>query len=257
MKFSVISVCWNSAETLSTTMQSLQEQGYQDYEWIVVDGASTDHTMVIVNQFKGPLGAVVSEKDTGIYSAMNKGVSLARGEYLYFLNSDDKFSDSSVLADIADVLATTPAIDLLYGSVVYQQPNGRMLRSFEHIDRQTLPYEDLCHQAVFARRSLFEEIGGFNERFRTNADYDWLLRVFNAGKRTRYIDRTVAIFKTGGAHMQNITVAIAERSAVRLQYISMPALWWGDLRRRFRHRLHLLQHGRRPGQAKLDVDQNI
>ncbi|MBX9604817.1 MAG: glycosyltransferase [Gammaproteobacteria bacterium] len=251
MKFSVITVCYNSAATLPEAMQSLAAQQMQDYEWVVVDGASSDGTQDIAASFSGPRGAFVSERDGGIYAAMNKGVSLARGEFLYFLNSDDRLSDAQVLGDVAATLAARPELELLYGNVIYIKPDGRVLRRFDHIDRGTLRFEDLCHQAVFAHRELFERLGGFNERFRTNADYDWLLRVFASGAMTAWTDRTVGEFRTGGAHMRDLPMAMAERRAVRLQYMGKAALAWGDFRRRVRHRLHILRHGHRPGQVPL------
>ena len=248
MKFSIITVCRNSAATLRATMQSLAEQTCRDYEWVVVDGASTDDTLSLISTFEGPRGTWISKPDKGIYNAMNKAARLARGDYVYFLNSDDCLIDHAVLADVAAELEARAAPDLIYGNVIYLHPAHRVLRKFEHISTATLPFEDLCHQASFARRALFDSIGPFNERFSTNADYDWLLRVFASGATTHWMDRTVAEFRTGGAHMQNFSAAVEERRAVRLQYMSPLTLALGDLGRRLRHRWHLLKTGQRPGQ---------
>ena len=251
MKFSIITVSWNSGATLAPCMASLAAQTTRDYEWLLIDGGSIDATLAIAESFAGPRGAFVSEPDGGIYAAMNKGVALARGEYVFFLNSDDCLLDEQVLADVGARLASAPATDLLYGNVIYIHPHTRVLRSFAHIDARTLRFEDLCHQAVFARRSLFTKVGPFNERFRTNADYDWLLRVFASGAHTLWFDRTLAEFRTGGAHVRNLDAAIAERRDVRLQYMGSAALAWGELCRRIGHRSHRLLHGHRPGQQDL------
>ena len=251
MRFSIITVTWNSAATLPATMASLAAQSCTDYEWIVIDGASEDDTMALVGTFQGPRGTCVSAADSGIYDAMNKGLACARGDYVFFLNSDDRLVDARVLADISEELDRVRGIDLLYGNVIYTYPDRRLLRKFAHINAARLPFEDLCHQAVFARRDLFTALGGFNERYRTNADYDWLLRVFASGARTQWVDRTVAEFRTGGAHMRNLEAAVAERRAVRLQYMSPAQLAWGSLRTRLRYRWSRMTRGVGPGQSPL------
>jgi GT2 family glycosyltransferase len=169
---------------------------------------------------------------------MNKAVTEARGEYLFFLNSDDSLSDAHVLLDIATFLEAHPTVDLLYGDVIYKWPGRRFLRTFAHINAHTLLLEDLCHQAVFAKKNLFQQIGGFNERFRINADYDWLIRVFRSGARWCRISRTIAVFNVGGAHTRNLSQLAKERREVRLQYISTTALALGNLYRRLIHRWH-------------------
>ena len=238
MKFSIVTVCWNSAAVLPRAMESLRVQTCRDYEWVVVDGASSDNTMAIVEGFDAAPVVSVSEPDKGIYDAMNKGVHMASGEYVFFLNSDDALHDEHVLADMAKMLDAGPDIDLLYGNVVYAYPDRQVLRTFAHIDGRTLPFEDLCHQAAFARRCLFDSVGGFDTRFRLNADYDWLIRVFRSGAHTRWVDRRIARFTVGGAHAQDANKLADERRAVRLQYMSPLGLWLGDGMRRVRHRYH-------------------
>ena len=179
MKFSIITVCRNSEKVLSGAMNSLAMQRYKNYEWVVIDGASTDSTVKIAESFSAAPLRLISEPDEGIYNAMNKAVTKARGEYLFFLNSDDSLNDPDVLADVAKYVDTHPSIELLYGNVIYAWSGKRVLRTFSHINADTLVFEDLCHQAVFAKTNLFEQVGGFNERFRINADYDWLIRVFS------------------------------------------------------------------------------
>lgn len=238
MKFSIVTVCWNSAAVLSRAMESLRVQTCRDYEWVVVDGASTDSTMEVVRSFDAAPVVSVSEPDKGIYDAMNKGVQMAQGEYVFFLNSDDALHDPDVLADMAHAMDMQPDADLLYGNVVYTYPDRRVLRTFAHIDSHSLLVEDLCHQAAFARRSLFDRVGTFDCRFRINADYDWFIRVFQSGAHTCWIDRRVALFSVGGAHVQDVRKLAYERRQVRLQYMTPFALWWGDVLRRIRHRYH-------------------
>lgn len=251
-RFSIVTVCWNSEQVLPGAMRSLAAQTCRDYEWVVIDGASTDRTLDLVRSFDAAPAVVVSEKDAGIYDAMNKGVARAGGDYVFFLNSDDALYDENVLARVAAELDAAPDTDLLYGSVVYERTDGRVLRTFAHIDGTSLPFEDLCHQAVFARRSLFSRVGGFDCRFRLNADYDWLLRVFRSGAHTRCIDLRVARFTVGGAHVQNPLKLAQERKLVRLQYMSPARLFAGDIARRLRHRWHRHFRSHPLGQIALD-----
>lgn len=239
MKFSIVTVCWNSEKVLPKALASLHAQRCTDYEWVVVDGGSTDRTLDIVRSFAGAPLNYISEPDHGIYNAMNKGARMARGEFVFFLNSDDALHNSEVLADVAAHLENNPNIDMLYGNVIYEHPGKRTLRTFSHIGARTLPFEDLCHQAVFARRTLFESVGQFDEKFRLNADYDWLIRVFRSGARCEWFDRVVALFFVGGAHTVNPAQLVTERKAVRLQYMSDSKLLVGEFLRRVRHRLHL------------------
>jgi len=234
-------------------MASLSAQRCQDYEWVVVDGASSDRTVDIARTFNSAPVSLISEPDKGIYDAMNKGVRMARGDYLFFLNSDDALHDLDVLTDVASMLDSHTAIDLIYGNVLYEQRPRRILRTFSHINSRTLPFEDLCHQAVFARRTLFNSVGSFNTKYRLNADYDWLIRVFSSGANCCWIDRAIAMFSVGGAHLLDPKALASERKQVRLQYMSLPKLYAGELARRVRHRFH--RHFRPHPLGKVPFDQ--
>lgn len=238
MKVSIITVCLNSAKTIRKALESAEVQSYKRIEVIVIDGVSTDDTLLIVSEFSEIVTKVVSEKDKGIYDAMNKGISLASGDILFFLNSDDAFFDSEVLADVVAKFKQIPSIDLLYGNVIYDDDSKLTKRTFSHINRNTIQFENLCHQAVFARRSLFYKVGLFNLKFKTNADYDWLIRVFRSGANCVWFDRTVSVFSLGGMHCQDPVFLAQEHNTVRLQYISRIKLFLGDIVRRIRHRWH-------------------
>lgn len=221
--FTIITVCFQAEKTIGDALASLALQDNKDWESVIIDGASPDGTLEAIRRVGGLHPRVVSEPDDGIYDAMNKGVMAARGEVIYFLNADDRFHDAGVLDAVAEAFRQEPDIDLLYGNVVYVKPGGNMGRSFAHISSRNLPFHDLNHQAVFARRSLFSEIGLFNTRFRINADHDWLIRVFRAGAQTRHIRRQIAFFDAGGRHVRDPEALSSERRLVRLQYMS-PAI---------------------------------
>lgn len=237
-RFSVITVCYNAANPIVATAASLRRQSHLDYEWLVVDGASKDSTLQAVADAGIASTRVISEPDIGIYDAMNKAVGFALGDWIHFLNAGDEMADPAVLADIALALDANVEADLLYGDMIYVSRGQECDRRFAHVSPGMLVFEDLNHQAVFARRSLFQSVGLFDLRYRTSADYDWLLRAVGAGTRTRYLPRTVARFQTGGAHAADLSALAAERHELRLQYVSPWLLWAGmrfaSLRRRWR-----------------------
>jgi glycosyltransferase involved in cell wall biosynthesis len=218
--FSVLTVCFNAEGVIGDALASLAKQKNTDWESVIIDGASTDGTLQAIQRVPGVQPRITSEPDGGIYDAMNKGILAARGEVIYFLNADDRFHDPAVLGVVAEAFQACPTVDLLYGNVVYVKPEGFMARSFAHIRRRNLPFLDLNHQAVFARRSLFERVGMFDTRFRVNADHDWLIRVFRSGAKTRHVARKIAFFDAGGRHARDPEFLSRERREVRLQYMS-------------------------------------
>ena len=247
MKFSIITVCRNSEKVLPKAMASLSAQHYKDYEWVVIDGASTDSTLRIAQSFSSAPLLIVSEPDRGIYDAMNKGVAKARGDYVFFLNSDDALYDENVLQDVNSWLEHNPATDFVYGSVANIKADGNWLRDFGHVNRYNIIEDGICHQAIFAKRILFTNVGPFDLRFKLNADYDWIIRVFRFGARCVYMDRCVAFFADGGAHTLDKTYLAKEREAVRLQYIGKRWLTLRLLRARIFNRLHRIINGHAPG----------
>ena len=231
-------------------MNSLAVQRCQDYEWIVVDGASTDNSLSIAQEFRAAPSRIVSEPDDGIYDAMNKAIGLATGDYLYFLNSDDAFYDDRVLEDMKSWFEQNPGTDLAYGNVVHVKGDGNWLRDFSHIGNRNILEEGICHQAIFARRALFSTIGTFDLRFKLNADYDWIIRVFRSNARCVALDRVVAFFSDGGAHSRDAGLLARERESVRLQYVRKRWLALRMLRARAYGRLYRILRGHPRGIAR-------
>ena len=257
LKASIVTVCLNSAKTIRKALDSVRNQTFENIEVIIVDGVSTDETLQIVAEYSDIVSILVSEKDKGIYDAMNKAAMLATGDFVFFLNSDDAFYDINVLADVADYFEQTPSIDLLYGNVVFDNHGELTKRTYSHINKRTLEFESLCHQSVFARRSLFNNVGLFNLSFKTNADYDWLIRVFRSGAYCIWYDRIISLFSLGGMHGQNPALLAQEHKTVRLQYMSKTKLFLGDIVRRFRHRYHRHFKPYPLGGAPLEVESTI
>lgn len=190
MKISVITVCYNSAATIASAIQSVTAQTYPDIEYILIDGASKDNTMEVIHQNSSRIAKIVSEKDRGIYDAMNKGLALATGELICFLNSDDVYSDNRVLERVAKLMED-PNLDALLGDVAFVRAEApdTIIRHYRS-DRFTparlawgwMP----AHPSMFIRSSVYKKYGGFRPDFRIAGDYDFIARAFGKGE-VRYM----------------------------------------------------------------------
>lgn len=179
-KVSIITVCYNEENGIEDTCRSVVSQDYKNYEWIVIDGGSTDKTLGILDRYKSNISVLISEKDSGVYDAMNKGILLARGEYLLFLNGGDYFFESDVLEkSFAENLYDA---DILYGNCcVLMEDGGKQILNFaENINKYY--FLDVCinHQSTFIKRNLFERFGLYDQNYKILADYEkWLCFSYN------------------------------------------------------------------------------
>lgn len=201
VEFSIITVTRNAAATLERSIQSVAEQRHRPCDYIIVDGASTDATAAIVDKYAHVVTRFVSEPDRGIYDAMNKGLALARGDFIYFLGADDRLIDSEVLADVAASLDREPC-DFLYGGIEVRFGDGRVTSFMPPPPEEALAFMVtgcLPHQASFASRRAFDRAGTFDARYRIAGDYDWFLRVLTCdGLLARRIERIIASYQMGG-----------------------------------------------------------
>lgn len=203
MKISVITVCYNSAETIAYTLQSVRGQTYGNVEHIVVDGRSTDKTLEIVAAEGSHVVKLISEKDNGIYDAMNKGIQLATGDVVAFLNADDLYKDADVLAQVAQVMQTEQ-LDALYGDVeffragqqdvvVRRYNSGRFTAG--RLGWGWMP----AHPALFVRRALFERYGMFRTDYRIAGDFEFIARVFKHPElRHWHLPKSLVCMQMGG-----------------------------------------------------------
>jgi len=222
-RVSVITVCFDAMTVLPRTTASLRaQQDAPSVEWVVVDGGSTDGSVDWLAAQQPDV--FVSEPDGGIYDAMNKAIALARGEWLFFLNAGDAFADARVLADVTSAMDAAPAAEIVYGDVMYFGERGERRHRFHWLTRRRLLFGDLCHQAVFSRRSLYLRHGLYDLRLRWNADFDWFLRVFRAGALLKYIPRDIARFHDAGSHVQHAERTLVERNLVRQRVLPLP-IW--------------------------------
>jgi len=204
MKISVITVCYNAAATIADAVHSVASQDYPDVEHIVIDGGSKDSTLAVLEQSKGRIAKLVSEPDNGIYDAMNKGLTLATGEVVGFLNADDWYAHSGVLSRVSAQFAQ-PDVDACYADLVYVDKDDptRVVRYWK-----SRPYHDgLCergwmpaHPTFYVRRKIYLQHGGFNTRYRLQADSEICMR-FLAVKRIKavYVPEVWVRMRMGGA----------------------------------------------------------
>ncbi len=204
MKISVITVAFNSASTIEETILAVHAQTHREREHIVVDGGSTDGTVEIIRRHRDKIARFVSEPDSGIYDAMNKGLGLANGQVVGFLNSDDVFSHERVLERIAAELERAE-FDAVYADLVYVDGGnaGRVVRYYRsgaYRPRAFLRGWMPAHPTFYARRGVYERCGGFNADYRLQADFDLLLRLFEIhGIRASYVPQIWVRMRIGGA----------------------------------------------------------
>jgi glycosyltransferase involved in cell wall biosynthesis len=204
LKISVITVCFNSADTLAEALQSVTDQTWPHIEHIVIDGASRDGTPAILEQFGSHLAHVVSEPDKGIYDAMNKGLALCRGDIVCFLNADDRYASPHVLGDVARQMSEHK-VDVLMGDVAFFHADNpdKMVRRYRsnRFRPELLAWGWMpAHPALFMRQAVVKRVGKFKTDYRIAGDFDFIARAF-ADKHLRYrhMPEVLVNMRTGGA----------------------------------------------------------
>jgi glycosyltransferase involved in cell wall biosynthesis len=198
---SIITVCYNSAKTISRTLESVGAQSFKSIEHIIVDGGSTDGTLEVVNGADGAVCKVVSESDDGIYDAMNKGVRLAKGEIVAFLNSDDVYTDTNVARDVVGAFHDR-SVGLVYGDIDMVDQQGRLVRRWitGGIEPRGKVVKQIPHPAMFVRRSALDLLSvPFDPTYRIAADLKQQLMLLNVQHvGVRYLGRPLATMLIGG-----------------------------------------------------------
>ncbi len=201
MKVTIITVCKNSESTIEKAVSSVFSQTYKEIEYVVVDGASTDRTLDIIREHEDKIDNIISEPDSGIYDAMNKGLTNSSGDAIFFLNADDYFHDDQILADIAEEFSRDNSAGIVYGNVVMFDGSSEKLVKHDNVSHLYFYKNTICHQAVFAKRDIYEEVGNFDEKYMFHADVDWIMRAYftqEINERFRYIDRNICYYSAGG-----------------------------------------------------------
>ena len=209
IKISVVTAVYNRHRTVGEAIKSVLSQSYSAVELIVIDGASTDDTLAVLEIYRSRLSVLISELDQGIYDALNKGIKYATGDVVGFLHADDVFENSEVLAKIATAFQD-PSIDAVYGDLVYVRHDdiNQVIRYWKsgHYDDAALSRGWMPpHPTFYVRRSVYERLGGFDTRYRIAADYDTILRFLAVGKiRAAYIPDVLVRMRAGGVSNRSL-----------------------------------------------------
>ncbi len=209
VKISVITVVYNSAGTIRDAILSVLAQTYENIEYIIVDGASIDGTVDIINEYRGKIEAFVSEPDGGIYDAMNKGIRLAKGDVIGFLNSDDMYQDSRVVEKIAQAFANSKT-DACYGDLVYvdKDETEKVVRYWKSRPFKKGLYQ--CgwmpaHPTFYVRRRIYQKFGDFDLEFKLQSDFEITTRFLEVyGITTTYLPEILVRMRAGGATNRSI-----------------------------------------------------
>lgn len=209
MKVSVITVAYNSAKTIRDTIDSVLSQSYEDIEYIVIDGGSKDGTQDIVRSYGSEISHFISEPDKGIYDAMNKGVSMATGDVIGILNSDDVYQDDKVIADVVSEFKSSP-IDCVYGDLVYVDETdlNRVIRYWKSGQYHRKAFVNGWmppHPTFFTTRTSYKAFGLYDTEFRSAADYELMLRfLYKNYCSASYIDRVLVRMRAGGQSNESL-----------------------------------------------------
>ncbi|WP_316832751.1 glycosyltransferase family 2 protein [Pedobacter aquatilis] len=203
MKISLITVVYNGKAHIEDCIKSIISQSYKAVEYIVIDGGSTDGTLELIEQYLPYITHLISEKDKGLYDAINKGITLASGDVVGLLNADDMLADEKVITKIAAAFQNDAGIEGVHGDLNYITPDsGKVIRkwkgkqaSFKEIEQGWMP----AHPTLYLRRSLFDNYGNYALDLGTAADYDLMLRYFHTYKiKTKYLPFLMVNMRTGG-----------------------------------------------------------
>ncbi|WP_419535981.1 glycosyltransferase family 2 protein [Endozoicomonas sp.] len=203
MKISIITAVYNNQHTLRSTLESIISQAYKNIEIIIIDGASTDNTINILQEFSEHISVLISEPDNGIYDALNKGIALATGDVIGFMHSDDLFFDHSSLLRIKDSFDDS-SIDAVYGDLIYVEKENtnqivRYWRSNEFDQNMLSKGWMPPHPTFYMKRRFYEKYGGFDLQYRISADYDSMLRyLLTPDIHVRYIPEVLVRMRVGG-----------------------------------------------------------
>ena len=196
MKISIITVCYNSEKTIKDTVESILKQTYKDFEYLIIDGKSNDNTINIINSYNDPRIKLISEKDNGIYDAMNKGIKLASGDIIATLNSDDILANENIFKTVVDNFDKD--IDIIYANIKYYNEDfTKVIRNFisgqKHND-----YFCPAHPSMYIKKEVFNKIGTYNLKYKIAADFDFMVRCNINNIRYKYIDEYFVYMRYGG-----------------------------------------------------------
>ncbi len=242
--FSIITVSYNAADAIAPTLQSVKNQTCKLYEYFVIDGGSTDDTVRLAEASGIENMTIISEPDDGIYDAMNKGLGIAKGDYVIFLNAGDSFHNANILQCIADAIMDNDYPGIVYGQTQIVDSNRKRLGD-RHLSAPAVLTLDsfkngmvVCHQAFVALRKI---VDNFDTRLKFSADYKWCIHCLQRSKRNCYVDRILVDYLSVGTTTANHRASLCERFKIMAHYYGLlPTILrhvkflFRDLKRRLR-----------------------
>ena len=221
--FSIITVTYNAGKVLEDTIQSVISQTYRNVEYIIVDGSSKDNTLEIIGKYSKHISKMVSEPDKGLYDAMNKGIRMATGDYLCFLNAGDKFHAKETLQRIAETLKDKDLPDVIYGETAIVDEGGNFLHMRRLSTPERLNWKSfkqgmlVCHQAFLAKRELALK-HPYDMQYRFSADFDWCIRIMKEAKCLHNTRLTLIDYLNEGMTTRNHKASLKERFRIMAKH---------------------------------------
>jgi len=225
-KVSIITVCYNSEKHIERTIKSVLAQSYSNKEYIIIDGGSKDNTLKIAGRYKDEIDVIINEHDNGVFDAMNKGIGLASGEIIYFLNSDDRLYDYNVVENAVDFFIKNEVADFIYGNIEVLNPDDNFSYIERYPDKITkwlFVTKTIAQPGSFFRMSCFKKCGYFDISYRFAADHDWYLRaIFVKKLKAAHIKDCISVFRLGGLSNNHryAKAYFLERKAIEKKYFN-------------------------------------
>ncbi|MGQ4001746.1 glycosyltransferase family 2 protein [Francisellaceae bacterium CB299] len=208
IKFSVITVCYNSEATIERTLQSIRDQTYKNIEYIIIDGGSTDKTLAIVNKYKGIIDVLVSEPDNGIYDAMNKGAKLANGDYIGFLNSDDYYTND-IFEEYGKALVNKN-FDFIYSNTCFFRKNEKFFRKDDCLVKKVYQYMPISHMSIYVKNSFVQD-KMFDTKYKIAADLNFFNKLISRTINFAFIEKNMCYFSLDGLSSANFKTLVESR----------------------------------------------
>lgn len=224
LKISVITVSYNSENTIEDTIKSVINQRYSNLEYIIIDGGSTDGTLEKINKYRDQIDIMISEPDNGFYDGINKGIKRCTGDVVGLVNADDFYTDSSCVEKIAEAFSKNNNVDCVYGDLVYVEQEDtdkvvRVWKSKEYEDNLFLTGWMPPHPTFYARKSLFDQFGYYDTNFKISADYELMLRFLHKHKiNPFYLPHQLIKMRVGGISNNSLKNRILANQEDRLAW---------------------------------------
>ena len=211
MKFSLITVSYNSVLTIEETINSVLNQSYKNIEYILIDGGSNDGTLDIINRYKERISTIVIESDQGIYDAMNKGIEIAKGDIVGILNSDDVYTDENTIEKVFNEIEATPSLDVYLSDIAFFEGTIYNLKVVRRVRAKYFRPWKLRfgwmppHPGMFIKRDVFNKLGNYDLSFKIASDYEFCIRAFwKAEIKYRFLDLCSVYMREGGISTKNL-----------------------------------------------------